>query len=111
MVLYTLSKRVQRPTECTTRSNPLSSYSRYHDAGVTVASDLGISCLSGLWPALYARAGGSGDDSDLGSVFVDGLHFSEAGSDVLYSLLLPEMEKRVPAELNLPEWKTLCNWD
>ena len=54
MVLYTLSKRVQRPTECTTRSNPLSSYSRYHDAGVTVASDLGISCLSGLWTALYA---------------------------------------------------------
>lgn len=69
----------------------------YHDACVSVAEEIQIRILPGVWKAL-----------DFPEMFCDGLHLSEEGSVTLANLMIPILEDMMSGiPDHLPDWKSL----
>jgi lysophospholipase L1-like esterase len=68
----------------------------YYDAARAYAAEIGCETVE-TWDALNHP-----------DMFSDGLHFSAKGSDALFQLLWPAIEKRTSAlEKRFPDWKDL----
>jgi len=77
----------------------------YRDACVKTAVDHGVKHVTGIWEKM---------EKDLGAMFCDGIHFSEAGSEVLANLMIGHLEENFrigDLPFHLPYWRTLFDKD
>lgn len=69
---------------------------KYYEAGLEIAKEFNLDAVE-LWDAL-----------DGAENFCDGLHFSAAGSEALFKLLLPKIEAKTgDLPMQQPEWKAM----
>ena len=82
---------------------------KYATAAREVAMEMGVKCVD-LFETMNAVA--ATDKDEFEGFFVDGLHLSQSGSEVLSAILIPQLETVFadhPA-LVLPDWKDVdCN--
>jgi len=91
--------QLQKPTKTKAMTK------KYHDACVKTAADHGYRHLTGVWEKM---------EKDCSAMFCDGLHFSEAGSEVFANLMIHQLEQsfriaNVP--FVLPYWRNLFDKD
>ena len=77
---------------------------KYATAAKEVAMEMGVECVD-LYETMNAVA--ATDKDKFEGFFVDGLHLSQSGSEVLSSILIPQLETVFTAHpaLVLPDWK------